>query len=191
MNTTTETPCVQQTIQQNVAGCQSSTGFFRKTNALIFCYSLHIFIFLISLRLDIRLSSHAHLDLDELDLLNLHLLSSPQIAPLCPLLFSLQRFLSSALRDSFRERQQLDPASSQALDGPPGSSPTPGMTLSHRGPSSQPTAASSTSSSAALAPNLGHSLCHHNSSGWEPLRASCIFSFLHRRLFFWSVVFFF
>lgn len=104
-------------------------------------------------------------DLDELSLLNLHLLSSPHIALLCPLLFSLQRFLSTALRDSFRERQQLDPASSQALDGPPGSTPTPGMTISHRGPSSQPTAASSTGSSAALAPNFGHSLCHHSSSG--------------------------
>lgn len=130
-------------------------------------------------------------DLDELSACVFHLtrifslfslvIVSSHLSSVSPLLFStLSPLTSPALRDSFREREQLNPASSHALDGPPGSTPTPGMTISHRG---EPTAASSTSSSAALAPNFGHSLCNHSSSGWESLRASCIFCFLCRSPF--------
>ncbi|XP_075878948.1 rho guanine nucleotide exchange factor 18 isoform X6 [Nelusetta ayraudi] len=72
----------------------------------------------------------------------------------------------AALRDSFREREHWDAASSQALDGPPGSVPTPGMTISYRGASAQPTATHPSVS--ALAVNLGHGLCHHSSSGSLP-----------------------
>ncbi|XP_041791118.1 rho guanine nucleotide exchange factor 18 isoform X2 [Chelmon rostratus] len=67
-----------------------------------------------------------------------------------------------------REREHLGPASSQALDGHAGFSSTPGMTISPWGPSTQPTAAYSTSSTAVLASSLGHSLRHHNSSGSLP-----------------------
>uniref|UniRef100_A0A3Q3XHZ8 Uncharacterized protein n=1 Tax=Mola mola TaxID=94237 RepID=A0A3Q3XHZ8_MOLML len=42
------------------------------------------------------------------------------------------------------------------------------MTISHRGANTQPTAAHTTSSTSALVPNFGHSLCHNNSSGSLP-----------------------
>ncbi|XP_070764989.1 rho guanine nucleotide exchange factor 18 [Enoplosus armatus] len=73
-----------------------------------------------------------------------------------------------ALKDRDREREQLGSASSQALDGHPGFLITPGMTISPWGPSTQLTAAHTTSSSAASASSLGHSLRHHNSSGSLP-----------------------
>ena len=75
------------------------------------------------------------------------------------------RLSSSALKDRDREREQLAPASSQALDGHPGFSSTPGMTVVAWGTSTQPTAAHTTSSTTAPASSLGHSLRHHNSSG--------------------------
>ncbi|XP_051232524.1 rho guanine nucleotide exchange factor 18 isoform X1 [Dicentrarchus labrax] len=71
-----------------------------------------------------------------------------------------------ALKDRDREREQLGPASSQALDGHPGYFSTPGMTISPWGPSTHPTAAHTTSSTTAS--SLGHSLRHHNSSGSLP-----------------------
>lgn len=72
------------------------------------------------------------------------------------------RLSSPALKDWDREREQCGSASSQALDGHPGFFSTPGMTISPWGPS---TAAHTTSSTAASASSLGHSLRHHNSSG--------------------------
>ncbi|XP_076582434.1 rho guanine nucleotide exchange factor 18 isoform X2 [Chaetodon auriga] len=72
-----------------------------------------------------------------------------------------------ALKDRDRERD-LGPASSQALDGHAGFLSTPGMTISPWGPSTQPTAAHTPSSTAAPASSLGHSLCHNSSSGSLP-----------------------
>ncbi len=69
---------------------------------------------------------------------------------------------SPALKDRDREREQCGSASSQALDGHPGFLCTPGMTISPWGPS---TSSHTTSSTAASASSLGHSLRHHNSSG--------------------------
>ncbi|XP_068175203.1 rho guanine nucleotide exchange factor 18 isoform X2 [Antennarius striatus] len=71
-----------------------------------------------------------------------------------------------ALRD--QDREQSDPASPQALDGHAGFVIPPGMTVSHRGPRTQPSAAPATNSTAAPASNVGHSLCQHNSSGSLP-----------------------
>ncbi|XP_049443520.1 rho guanine nucleotide exchange factor 18 isoform X2 [Epinephelus fuscoguttatus] len=71
-----------------------------------------------------------------------------------------------ALKDWDREREHSGPASSQALDGHPGLLSTPGMTISAWGPSTQPTAAHSTSSTAAS--SFGQSLRHDNSSGSLP-----------------------
>ncbi|XP_040039482.2 rho guanine nucleotide exchange factor 18 isoform X2 [Gasterosteus aculeatus] len=65
--------------------------------------------------------------------------------------------LNRALKD--REREHSGQASSQPLDGHPGFHSTPGMTVSLWGPSSQ---------SATAASVLGHSLRHHNSSGFLP-----------------------
>lgn len=99
-------------------------------------------------------------------------LSSPSFSSHCSSISShslrslVSRLSSPALKDQDREREQFDPASSQALDGHPGFFSTPGMTISHRGPN---TATHTTSYTAALAPNLGHSLCHHNSSGWASM----------------------
>lgn len=90
------------------------------------------------------------------------------------LLFS--RISSLAVNYRDREREHLGPASSQALDGHAGFSSTPGMTISPWGPSTQPTAAYSTSSTAVLASSLGHSLRHHNSSGWVSLPCKLDFS---------------
>ncbi|XP_044056209.1 rho guanine nucleotide exchange factor 18 isoform X2 [Siniperca chuatsi] len=73
-----------------------------------------------------------------------------------------------ALKYRDREREQSGSASSQALDGHPGFLSTPGMTINPWGPSTQPTATHTTSSTAASASSLGHSLCHHNSSGSLP-----------------------
>lgn len=73
-----------------------------------------------------------------------------------------------ALKDRDREREQSGSASSQALDGHSGFLSTPGMTISLWGPSTQSTAAHTTSSTAASASSLGHSLRHHNSSGSLP-----------------------
>lgn len=71
---------------------------------------------------------------------------------------------SPALKDRDREWEHSGPASySQALDGHPGFLSTPGMTISPWGPSTQPTAAHTTSSTAAS--SLGQSFRHHNSSG--------------------------
>lgn len=77
------------------------------------------------------------------------------------------RLSSPALKDRDREREQS--GTSQFLDGYPGFPSAPGMTISPRGPSTQPTAAHNTNSTAASAHSLGHSLCHHNSSGSVPL----------------------
>uniref|UniRef100_UPI0037E91E3C rho guanine nucleotide exchange factor 18 n=1 Tax=Semicossyphus pulcher TaxID=241346 RepID=UPI0037E91E3C len=71
-----------------------------------------------------------------------------------------------ALKD--REREQSGQASSQALNGHLGFLSTPGMTISQWGPYIQPTAAYTTSSTAASASSFGHSLRHHNSSGSLP-----------------------
>ncbi|XP_054873483.1 rho guanine nucleotide exchange factor 18 isoform X2 [Amphiprion ocellaris] len=73
---------------------------------------------------------------------------------------------SLALKDRDRERDQAGPAASQALDGHRGFLSAPGMTISPWGPSTQPSAAQTTSSSAAS--SLGHSLRHNNSSGSLP-----------------------
>nr|XP_046247316.1 rho guanine nucleotide exchange factor 18 isoform X2 [Scatophagus argus] len=73
-----------------------------------------------------------------------------------------------ALKDRDREREQCGPASSYALDGQPGFFITPGMTISQWGPSTQLTAAHTTSSTSALTSSLGHSHRHHNSSGSLP-----------------------
>ncbi|XP_041646746.1 rho guanine nucleotide exchange factor 18 isoform X2 [Cheilinus undulatus] len=73
-----------------------------------------------------------------------------------------------ALKDRDRDREQPGVASSQALNGHPGVLSAPGMTISQWGPSTQPTAAHNTTSSAALSSSLGHSLRHHNSSGSLP-----------------------
>ncbi|XP_008303146.1 uncharacterized protein LOC103374776 isoform X2 [Stegastes partitus] len=86
---------------------------------------------------------------------------------------SLQRPGSSgspnlALRDRDRERDQAGPAASQALDGHRGFLSPPGMTVSSWGSSTQPTAAQTSSSSAAPASSLGHSLHHNSSSGSLP-----------------------
>ncbi|XP_010730724.2 rho guanine nucleotide exchange factor 18 [Larimichthys crocea] len=72
------------------------------------------------------------------------------------------------LKDRDREREQLGPASSQVLDGHQGFLTTPGMTISPWGSSTQPTAAHTTSSTAAPASSFGHSLHHNNSSGSLP-----------------------
>ncbi|TMS20847.1 Rho guanine nucleotide exchange factor 18 [Larimichthys crocea] len=72
------------------------------------------------------------------------------------------------LKDRDREREQLGPASSQVLDGHQGFLTTPGMTISPWGSSTQPTAAHTTSSTAASASSFGHSLHHNNSSGSLP-----------------------
>uniref|UniRef100_A0A7N6A6T4 Rho/rac guanine nucleotide exchange factor (GEF) 18b n=1 Tax=Anabas testudineus TaxID=64144 RepID=A0A7N6A6T4_ANATE len=83
---------------------------------------------------------------------------------------SLQRKGSSAspnlARD--RERDQSSPVSSQTLDGHLALLSTPGMTISQWGPSTQPTAAHTTSSTLAPASILGHSLRYNNSSGSLP-----------------------
>ncbi|KAM3619498.1 uncharacterized protein V6R79_009228 [Siganus canaliculatus] len=71
-----------------------------------------------------------------------------------------------ALKDRDRAQEQLGLVSSQALDGHPGFFSTPGMTISPWGTSAQPTAAQTSSSTAAS--SLGHSLRHHNSSGSLP-----------------------
>ena len=76
---------------------------------------------------------------------------------------------SPALKDRDRERDHLGPASFQALDGHPGFLSTPGMTISPWGPSTQPTSAHTTSSTAAPASSLSYSLRDHNSSGWASL----------------------
>ncbi|XP_026160604.1 rho guanine nucleotide exchange factor 18 isoform X2 [Mastacembelus armatus] len=73
-----------------------------------------------------------------------------------------------ALKDRDREWEQSGPGSSQTLDGHPGFLSVPGMTISQWGPNTQPTAAHSTSSPAAPASSLGHSLHHHSSSGSLP-----------------------
>ncbi|XP_036970389.1 rho guanine nucleotide exchange factor 18 isoform X1 [Acanthopagrus latus] len=73
-----------------------------------------------------------------------------------------------ALKDRDRERDHLGPASFQALDGHPGFLSTPGMTISPWGPSTQPTSAHTTSSTAAPASSLSYSLRDHNSSGSLP-----------------------
>ncbi|GLD50140.1 rho guanine nucleotide exchange factor 18 isoform X4 [Lates japonicus] len=73
-----------------------------------------------------------------------------------------------ALKDRDRERDQAAPASSQTLDGHPSFLSAPGMTISQWGPNTQLTATYTTSSTAATASNLGHSLRHHNSSGSLP-----------------------
>ncbi|KAI3368754.1 hypothetical protein L3Q82_025742, partial [Scortum barcoo] len=70
-----------------------------------------------------------------------------------------------ALKDRDKEREQCGSASSQTLDGHPGFSSTPGMTISPWGPS---TATQTASSTAASAFSLGQSLRHHNSSGSLP-----------------------
>lgn len=75
------------------------------------------------------------------------------------------RLFSPALKYRDRERELSSPVSSQTLDGHPGF-PTPGMTISQWGPSTQPTAAHTTSSTLAPAFSLGHSLRYNNSSGW-------------------------
>lgn len=99
-------------------------------------------------------------------------LSSPPLSWYCAtisshFLHSLVSCLSSpVLKDQDREREQLDPTSPQALDGYPGLLSSSGMTVNHRGTSTQPTATHTTSSTAALAFNFGQSFCHHNSSGW-------------------------
>ncbi len=81
-------------------------------------------------------------------------------------LCSLVSHLSSpALKERDREREQSGPTSSQALDGHLGYLSTQGMTISQWGPSTQLTAAHTTSSTAALSSSLGQSLRHHNSSG--------------------------
>uniref|UniRef100_A0A8D2ZTK0 Rho/rac guanine nucleotide exchange factor (GEF) 18b n=1 Tax=Scophthalmus maximus TaxID=52904 RepID=A0A8D2ZTK0_SCOMX len=73
------------------------------------------------------------------------------------------------LKDRDTERDQSGPASSQTLDGHPGFLCTPGMTISHWGPNTHLTASHTTSSTAAApASSLGHSLRHHNSSGSLP-----------------------
>ncbi|XP_071399428.1 rho guanine nucleotide exchange factor 18 isoform X1 [Centroberyx affinis] len=88
---------------------------------------------------------------------------------------SLQRTASGSpnfvLKERDRERDQSGLASAQAVDGPPGLSRAPGMTLTSRGPTAQPTAAhtaSSTTAAQASASSLGHSLHHHSSSGSLP-----------------------
>ncbi|XP_034567008.1 rho guanine nucleotide exchange factor 18 isoform X2 [Notolabrus celidotus] len=73
-----------------------------------------------------------------------------------------------ALKDRDRERELWGPASSQALNGYTGFLSTPGMTNSQWGPSTQLTAAHTTSSTAAPSFSLGHSLHHHSSSGSLP-----------------------
>ncbi|CAJ1060618.1 rho guanine nucleotide exchange factor 18 isoform X1 [Xyrichtys novacula] len=75
---------------------------------------------------------------------------------------------SLALKDREREREQSGPASSQGLNGHPGFLSTPGMTISQWGPTSQPTATHTTSSTAAPSFSAGHSLRHHSSSGSLP-----------------------
>lgn len=74
------------------------------------------------------------------------------------------RLYPPALKDRDRERDQSGPVSSQTLDGHPGFLSTPGMTISQWGPSTQPTAAHTASSTLAPASSLGHSLRHINSS---------------------------
>lgn len=72
------------------------------------------------------------------------------------------RLFSPALKERDRERELS--VSSQTLDGHPGFH-TPGMTISQWGPSTQSTAAHTTSSTLAPAFSLGHSLRYNNSSG--------------------------
>lgn len=78
----------------------------------------------------------------------------------------ISRLSFPVLKDRDREREQLGPASSQVLDGHQGFLTTPGMTISPWGSSTQPTAAHTTSYTAASASSFGHSLHHNNSSGW-------------------------
>ncbi|XP_053178031.1 rho guanine nucleotide exchange factor 18 [Scomber japonicus] len=73
-----------------------------------------------------------------------------------------------ALKDRDREREHSVTASSQFLDGYPSVLSAPGMTISPRGPNTQPTAAHTTNTTAASAHSLGHSLHHHSSSGSLP-----------------------
>lgn len=95
-------------------------------------------------------------------------LSSPRLSscssavPSHCLRLPVSRLFSSA-RD--RERDQSSPVSSQTLDGHLALLSTPGMTISQWGPSTQPTAAHTTSSTLAPASILGHSLRYNNSSG--------------------------
>ncbi|KAM7409860.1 hypothetical protein PAMA_001388 [Pampus argenteus] len=72
------------------------------------------------------------------------------------------------LKDRDREREQSGTASTQFLDGYPDFSSAPGMTISLRGQSTQPTAANSTNSTVTSAHSFGHSLHHNNSSGSLP-----------------------
>ncbi|XP_068599454.1 rho guanine nucleotide exchange factor 18 [Brachionichthys hirsutus] len=67
-----------------------------------------------------------------------------------------------------QDREQSDPASSQTLDGHSGFFGTPGMTISQRGPRTQPTSSLTANSTAALDSNVGHNFCPHNSSGSLP-----------------------
>ncbi|KAM9849059.1 rho guanine nucleotide exchange factor 18 [Aulostomus maculatus] len=75
---------------------------------------------------------------------------------------------SPNLASKDRDREQEQSALSQTLDGHPGFFSTPGMTISLRGPSTQPAATHNTISTAAPTSSLGHSLYHHNSSGSLP-----------------------
>ncbi|XP_047198822.1 rho guanine nucleotide exchange factor 18 isoform X3 [Hippoglossus stenolepis] len=75
-------------------------------------------------------------------------------------------FPNLSLKDRDRERDQAGSAPSQTLDVHPGLLCYPGMTISHWG--ANLTVAPTTSSFAAPASSLGHSLCHHNSSGSLP-----------------------
>ncbi|XP_053286158.1 rho guanine nucleotide exchange factor 18 isoform X2 [Pleuronectes platessa] len=77
-------------------------------------------------------------------------------------------FSNLALKDRDRERDQAGPDPSQTLDGHSGLLFYPGMTISHWGPYAHLTVAHTTSSFAAPASSLGHSLCHHSSSGSLP-----------------------
>ncbi|KAM7388212.1 hypothetical protein PAMP_024404 [Pampus punctatissimus] len=72
------------------------------------------------------------------------------------------------LKDRDREREQSGTASTQFLDDYPDLSSAPGMTISLRGQSTQPTAANTTNSTIASAHSFGHSLHHNNNSGSLP-----------------------
>lgn len=84
--------------------------------------------------------------------------SSSSSVPSHFLRLPVSRLLSPALKVRDRERDQLGPG----LDGHPGFLSTPGMTISQRAPSAQPTAAHSPNTTSA--PASSHSLRYHSTS---------------------------
>lgn len=104
------------------------------------------------------LSSSSHRWSSPFSLSSVRSLSSP-----------VSRLSSPALKDRDREWDQAGSASSQNLDGHPCFLSTPGMTIGQWGPSTQLTATHTSCSTASPASSLGHSLYHHNGSGWVSL----------------------